>query len=224
MGAYQMMAFFPGFKKDQLPNGLGWAIEILSLTTHSGSHLDALYHYHPTQDAGKPSLTIAEIPLTWCMGDGVLLDFRHKADGEAITALDVEQELHRIGYTLKPLDIVLVQTGADSAWGTPQYLIKDGGMTRESTLYLTERGGSRRRHRRLELGPTPALSRPGLYAKWGPQGNLGGPFCRDRHRLLPYGKDSKSICHRQPFRFYDLLLPHQDQKGLGGVVQACRYY
>ena len=140
LGADQMMAFFPGIKKEQLPDSLGWAIETLSLTTHSGTHLDAPYHYHPTQDGGKPSLTIDEIPLAWCMSDGVLLDFRHKADGEAITALDVEKELQRIGYTIKPLDIVLVQTGADSAWGTPQYLVKGGGMTRESTLYLTERG------------------------------------------------------------------------------------
>ncbi|OPZ95256.1 MAG: putative cyclase [Planctomycetes bacterium ADurb.Bin412] len=46
----------------------------------------------------------------------------------------------RIGYTLKPLDIVLVQTGADAAWGTAEYLVKGPGMTRESTLYLTERG------------------------------------------------------------------------------------
>ena len=33
-----------------------------------------------------------------------------------------------------------MQTGADAAWGTPAYLAKGGGMTRESTLYLTARG------------------------------------------------------------------------------------
>jgi kynurenine formamidase len=119
---------------------LGWAVEKLTLTTHSGTHLDAPYHYHPTQDHGKPALTIDEIPLEWCLGDGVLLDFRTKKDGEGITAGDVESQLDRIGYTIKPLDIVLVQTGADTAWGTPAYLVKGGGMTRESTLYLTERG------------------------------------------------------------------------------------
>jgi kynurenine formamidase len=91
-------------------------------------------------DRGKPSLTIDEIPLEWCFSDGVLLDFRHKADGERITVQDVEKELKRIKYKLKPLDIVLIQTGADSTWGTPQYLVKGAGMTRESTLYLTEKG------------------------------------------------------------------------------------
>lgn len=139
-GGEQMEAFFPGLAREQLPGGVGWALEFLTLTTHSGTHMDAPYHYHPTMDRGKPSLTIDEIPLEWCLSDGVLLDFRHKADGERITAKDVEKELRRIGYDLKPLDIVLVQTGADDAWGTPRYLVRGAGMDRESTLFLTERG------------------------------------------------------------------------------------
>lgn len=140
MGATQMVDFFPGISKECLPSGLGWSLEFIRLTTHSGTHLDAPYHYHPTQDGGKKALTIDEIPLEWCMSDGVLLDFRHKGDGERITAADVEGELRRIGYRLKPLDIVLIWTGADSVWGTPEYLTKGAGMTRESTLYLTKRG------------------------------------------------------------------------------------
>jgi kynurenine formamidase len=140
MGAEQMMEFFPGVKKEQLPEGLGWAVEFVHLTTHSGTHLDAPYHYHPTMDKGERALTIDEIPLQWCMNDGVLLDFSHMADGERITVADVEKELDRIGYEIKPLDIVLVRTGADAAWGTAQYLVKGAGMDRESTLFLTEKG------------------------------------------------------------------------------------
>ncbi|MCP4673556.1 MAG: cyclase family protein, partial [Desulfobacula sp.] len=41
---------------------------------------------------------------------------------------------------LKPLDIVLVMTGADQFWGKEEYLVKGCGMTRESTLYLLEKG------------------------------------------------------------------------------------
>jgi kynurenine formamidase len=133
-------AFFPGVKKKQLPGGLGWALEFITLTTHSGTHLDAPYHYHPTMDEGQRALTIDEIPLEWCFSDGVVLDFRHKADGERITARDLENELDRIEYDIKPLDIVLVQTGADKAWGSPEYLVKGAGMDRESTLFLTQKG------------------------------------------------------------------------------------
>jgi kynurenine formamidase len=140
MGAEQMQEFFPGVQKDQLPNGLGWALEFLTLTTHSGTHLDAPYHYHPTQDGGAPAMTIDTIPLEWCMSDGVILDFRTKRDGERITAKDVQAELDRIEYTLKPLDIVLIRTGADDAWGRPEYLLRGPGMDRESTLFLTKQG------------------------------------------------------------------------------------
>lgn len=139
-GAEQMKTFFPGVTTDQLPGGLGWAVEFLTLTTHSGTHLDAPYHYHPTMDGGKKALTIDEIPLEWCLADGVVLDFRHKSDGDRITAADLERSLDEIGYEIKPLDIVLIQTGADSVWGTPEYLVKGPGMDRESTLFLTEKG------------------------------------------------------------------------------------
>lgn len=140
MGAEQMLGFFPGITKEQLPGGVGWALEFLTLTSHSGTHLDAPFHYHPTMDNGKRALTIDEIPLGWCFGDGVVLDFRHKADGARITVAEVRAELERIRYELKPMDIVLVQTGADQAWGTPQYLVKGAGMDRESTLFLLEKG------------------------------------------------------------------------------------
>lgn len=139
-GAQQMTEFFPGVTKDQLPGGLGWALEILTLTTHSGTHLDAPYHYHPTMDGGVPSLTIDQVPLEWCFSEGVLLDFRHKADGERITVKDLEAELGRIDHVIRPLDIVLIQTGSDCAWGTPEYLVKGAGMDRESTLFLTRQG------------------------------------------------------------------------------------
>lgn len=139
-GAQSMMSFFPGITKEELPKGLGWALEILTLSSHSGTHLDAPWHYHPTMDGGKAALTIDEIPLDWCVGDGVVLDFRGFADGYLVKPRDVENELERIGYQLKPGDIVLVMTGADRYWGRPEYLVKGCGMGREATLWLVERG------------------------------------------------------------------------------------
>ncbi len=139
-GAEDMLQFFPGVRKDQLPSGLGWAMEYVSLTTHSGTHLDAPYHFHPTMDKGRPASTIEQIPLEWLMADGVVLDFRHKTDGERITVKDVQAELARIDHKLKPFEIVIIQTGADAAWGTPEYLAKGAGMDREGTLFLAEQG------------------------------------------------------------------------------------
>ncbi|MGQ9859631.1 MAG: cyclase family protein [Thermodesulfobacteriota bacterium] len=139
-GAEMMRSFFPGIESRDLPNGLGWAAEKVELSTHSGTHLDAPYHYHPTMDGGRRALTIDEIPLGWCYGPGVVLDLRHKGDGERITVQDLEEALGRIGKDLMEGDIVLIMTGADKAWGTPQYLLKGAGMTRESTLWILEHG------------------------------------------------------------------------------------
>ena len=53
---------------------------------------------------------------------------------------DVEAELERIGHTLAPLEIVVVNTSAGAAYGRPDYVAKGCGMGREATLYLLERG------------------------------------------------------------------------------------
>ncbi len=135
-----MAAMFPGLRPDQLPEGKGWALEKIKLTTHNGTHLDAPWHYHPTQDGGRRALTIDEIPLDWCFRPGVKLDFRHFPDGYVCTAGDVEAELRRIGHDLRPLDIVVVNTSAGRAYGQPDYLDRGCGMGREATLYLTSRG------------------------------------------------------------------------------------
>ena len=137
----EVQNFFPGVTAEQFVGGQGFAAsETLTLTTHNGTHLDAPWHYHPTQDGGKPAMTIDEVPLDWCFQPGVKLDFRHLPDGYVVTAEDVERELARIGHSLAPLEIVLVNTAAGAALGSPDFLGRGCGMGREATLYLTSRG------------------------------------------------------------------------------------
>jgi len=68
------------------------------------------------------------------------LDFAPFYDGSAARAADVEAELKRIGHTLAPLDIVVMNTAAGAAYGRPDYVSKGCGMGREATLYLLEQG------------------------------------------------------------------------------------
>jgi len=138
--AENVMSFFPGLEKDQLPGGEGWAIEWIKVMTHNGTHLDAPYHFHSTMDQGQRAITIDEVPLDWCFNPGVKLDFSALGDGYVVTAADVEAELARIGHELKAMDIVLVNTGAGAAYGTDHYVSTGCGMGREATLYLLERG------------------------------------------------------------------------------------
>jgi kynurenine formamidase len=132
--------FFPGLRPEDLPDGEAWAVEDVWLTSHSGTHLDAPWHFASTMDGGRPAATIDEIDLSWCFQRGVKLDLRHLPDGAVATAADVEAELARIGHSLQPLDIVLVHTRAGEAYGRPEYLAAGCGMGREATLYLLDRG------------------------------------------------------------------------------------
>jgi kynurenine formamidase len=137
----EMGVFFPGVSAEQVAGGEGFAAaETITLSTHNGTHLDAPWHFHPTQDGGKPSLTIDEIPLEWCFQSGVKLDFTKLPDGYVVTAADVEAELARIGHVLQPLDIVLINTAAGKALGDPDFIDRGCGMGYEATMYLTSRG------------------------------------------------------------------------------------
>lgn len=138
--AEQVMMFFPGLKREDLPGGEGWALERLQITTHNGTHVDAPYHYHSTMNRGERAITIDEVPLDWCFGPGVKLDFRDRTDGHVVTAAEIEAELDRIGHVLRPLDIVLVNTAAGGHYGKPDYLLKGCGMGRDATNYLTGQG------------------------------------------------------------------------------------
>ena len=128
-----------GLREEDFPEGNFSAVEKLTLTTHSGTHLDAPWHYWPTSE-GKTSRTIDEIPLEWCYHNGVVLDLTHKKPGEGIGVSDLESALDRIQYRLNPFDIVLLMTGAAKYYGKPEYTRMHPGATRESTLWLVEQG------------------------------------------------------------------------------------
>ncbi|MFC6716399.1 cyclase family protein [Natrialbaceae archaeon GCM10025810] len=124
---------------EDFSDGMGLAWEDLEVIPHAGTHMDAPWHYGPEVDGG-PAKTIDEVPLEWCAGDAVVLDFREKEPGYEITAADVEDALADLDHDLSPGEIVLIQTGADELWGTPEYLTQFPGMGAEATKYLVERG------------------------------------------------------------------------------------
>lgn len=138
--ADQVAALFPGLQAGDLPAGEGWAIEKLDIITHNGTHLDAPYHHHSTMDGGERAITIDEVPLDWCFQPGVKLDFRHFPDGYVVTPEDIAAELDRIGHTLSPLEIVVINTGAGAAYGDDDYIDRGCGVGRAATLWLLEQG------------------------------------------------------------------------------------
>lgn len=137
-GAIQAAGFF-GLEPSDFPDSKLWANGRVNLGEHTGTHLDAPIHYADTTE-GKPSYGIDEVPLEWCFGDGVVLDFHEKPFGYGITKQDVIDELTRIKYTIKPGDIVMIRNDADKRLYTEGYMNLHAGMTKEATEYICEQG------------------------------------------------------------------------------------
>jgi len=97
------------------------------LGDHIGTHMDSLRHMR--ENAPGPEA----VPLEYCYGEGICLDFRHLPKGAGISVQDMRDALAKIKYTLKPLDIVLIHTGAGKIQDSEKYLTDHVGMTGEST-------------------------------------------------------------------------------------------
>jgi kynurenine formamidase len=117
-------------------HGVNWLTAhcLIVMGDHIGTHIDSLRHMR--DDAPGPE----GIPLEYCYGDGVCLDFRHLPKGAGITVEDVKAALTKINYTLKPLDIVLIHTGAGKIQDSQAYLTDHVGMTAAATHYLLDQG------------------------------------------------------------------------------------
>jgi kynurenine formamidase len=128
-----------GAEVGDLPDGKGWGNETVTLITHAGTHVDAPWHYFPTC-GGEPARTIDEIPLDWFVRPGVRLDLRDVPRGAEIAPGRLEAALGAAGHELAPYDIVLLWTGAEAAWGAPEYPAAGSGLGRDGTLWLLDRG------------------------------------------------------------------------------------
>ncbi len=124
---------------EEIPDAEMLALEIVHSSVHMGSHVDAPYHYG-SKSEGKHSKKIEDLPLEWCYGDGVRLDFTHIKYPDAISKDDVIKALEKIQYKLKPMDIVLIYTGGDKMLGTPEYVNKYVGMMPEAVEYIIDQG------------------------------------------------------------------------------------
>ncbi len=125
----------------------------------------------------------------------------------------------RIGHTLSPFEIVVVNTAAGAAYGQPDYVSSGCGMGREATLYLLERG--------VHVTGTdgwswdaPFVHTKERYAATGNakliwEGHRAGP----RDRLLPHRETPQS---RKPAagRFHDRCFPVKIRGGSAGWTRA----
>jgi kynurenine formamidase len=137
-GAWAIRLLF-GLSPRHLRTGLGWANEVLKLSSHGTTHVDAPWHYAPTC-GGKQARMIDELPLESFYGRGVVLDVRQLDSESAAGVEDLQAALAGTGHTLQPGDIVLVQTGNDQYWGRREYYDRGPGVSAEATRWLIAQG------------------------------------------------------------------------------------
>jgi kynurenine formamidase len=138
-GAETMGAAF-GVTPALMRDGEGPATELIRyLGTHGTTHVDAPWHYNSTT-GGERSPTIDELPLEWFLAPGVVVDFRTKADGDAVDVREMQGALDAAGHVLQPRDIVLVRTGRDEFWADADYVGRGPGVTAEATHWLYDQG------------------------------------------------------------------------------------
>ncbi|WP_030668728.1 cyclase family protein [Streptomyces rimosus] len=126
------------FDPADLPGGELLSLDTLTLTSHTGTHVDAPSHYGSRGEYGVPR-TIDRMPLDWFLRPAVVLDVRDAGAG-VIGRERIEKALADIGYTPRPLDIVILHTGASRHAGTPRYFTDFAGLDGPATDHLLDLG------------------------------------------------------------------------------------
>ena len=109
---------FPGDPKRQfrrmtsMDGGADYNLTEFTMCAHNGTHIDAPYHYLPE---GK---RITDYPVSRFIGEGIVLDLRHKKAGEAIT----KEDLMPLQKTIREGDFLVLQTGWCEKYGEEEYL------------------------------------------------------------------------------------------------------
>ncbi|MGI6485291.1 MAG: cyclase family protein [Tepidanaerobacteraceae bacterium] len=147
---YQGMSVYPGHVKTliwehhthqetlkTIGTGFSYATRGLLLSDHGPTHVDALNHIDPREDAES----IDQLPLELFYTEGVCLDVSFVKPLEYITKKDLEVALEKSGQEIKRGDTVLLYTGHyDRTFGTEDWLFKYAGLDREATEWLADKG------------------------------------------------------------------------------------
>jgi kynurenine formamidase len=199
--------------------GKSYADDFVEMTTHAGTHMDAPIHMGPEMKDGSKPKTIDEWPLNRCMGPGVVLDIRNIPQAHEVSPSEVRQMLADIDHELTAGDIVLVMTGNDKYWGTPEYLDRGGHLGAGALRWILEQG--------VAVVGTDSWSFDRPYSQWSADYHAHG---RDPKYLWPCHLLGMEIeyAHIEKMANLDQLPPHGftviafPVKISGGTAGFCR--
>jgi arylformamidase len=103
-------------------------VSLLSMGSHQGTHLDALYHFIP--DGRR----IDQMPLDWFYGPATLLRIPKEARAE-ITVEDLRPFEDKLTAGAR----IIYETGWHREYGEPNYFTDFPSLTQEAAAYLAGR-------------------------------------------------------------------------------------
>ena len=127
---------FPGSPKPQfIPWSKlktdGYNLELLFLSTHSGTHLDAPYHFD------KNGIKIHQIPVKRLVSSAILIKRKKKAN-QAITKNDIQSFEKKYGKILENSTIIFA-TGWSKLLQKKDYFKKNPGLSTSAAKYLVSK-------------------------------------------------------------------------------------
>lgn len=113
------------------------AVTSLNMGDHSGTHVDAPYHF----DARPGAMTVDQMPLETFFTEAVCLDLSHKPLSSDISIADLQQAEAAAGIEIKPKDTVFLHMDFyRRTVGSEAYITDFPGLTKESATWLGHRG------------------------------------------------------------------------------------
>jgi len=119
----------------------GYANQLLTITEHTGTHVDAPYHIH----ADLAELTIDRVDPAAVMGRCVVIDLAYKEwqAGERASLADLRAALDAAGAEIREGDIVLIHYGWMNYWKTSRewidYASGQPGLTEDAADFFVEK-------------------------------------------------------------------------------------
>lgn len=116
-------------------NGLlcpGFDTKLLTMTDHTGTHVDAPNHFHPE---GK---SITEIPLSSLMGEALFLDVSGKKKNSPIFISDILSQLEKANEEIKKGDILILKCWP-APWGVGEGFDSADALAGEVADFLLEK-------------------------------------------------------------------------------------
>lgn len=187
---------------------LSWQIRDMLIGEHVSTHIDALCHYTPGEDAW----CMERMPLNWFITPAVCVDLSAKRPDEFIEADDLKDALSRAGLGLEPGDAFLYHQSYYARSPDPPYPDDWTGLSWEATQWLADQGVR-------NIGcETPSIDNSLAMALDSNPSFPAHRTCRDRRMI-----NTENLADLTPVvgkRFTFIGLPLKLQGGTGSPIRA----